>query len=188
MKKCHNFNGFTLVELVTVIAIISIIVVFCAPSVLLMLKRQEADFYQAAFRDAFSTARATAMSHHQPVSFCGSSSLDAICDHDWNHGISIFIDTNNNRLYDGTDQLVKFIPINIRFGTLKLKISLGQRVMKFSPDRGLPAGSFGSFIYCSDEPKLIRSLIFSRMGIFRNSKDSNGDSVHDDNGNAIDCS
>lgn len=186
MKK-YNL-GLTLTELVVVLAIIGIMTVMAMPSYTYLRKSIEASLFHHDFLNAYNTARSSATTYQQSISMCGSSSLTALCDHNWSKGIAVFVDNNDNRRHEVGEKVLSFYPSHIKFASTKLRISFGLRVLNFTIDRGLPSGSYGSFSYCSDEPKLIRSFIFNKMGNYRFAQDSNGDGVRDNNGVTIDCS
>jgi type IV fimbrial biogenesis protein FimT len=181
-------QGFTLVELMVTIAIIAIICMLAAPFLLQIQKKNEAEWFHTNFSNAFSNARSWAVIHHQPIVICGSSSISNLCDHRWDSGIAVFIDKNNNSQYDNEEKLLKYEQSVIRYAEIKLKISLGKRVIKVTSDRALFSGYFGKFLYCSSDAKLTRAVIWGVMGNKRISKDTDGDGLHDDNGVILNCS
>lgn len=181
-------RGFTLVELIVVTSIISILCVLAIPSYLHSRKIQEASNFHVEFYSAYQQGRAAVLVYRQPIVICGTSNINQLCDHNWNKGIAVFIDTNNNAQHDANERVLSYVPTNIRFGEIKLKISLNRRVVKLSMDRGLVYGYFGKLLYCTNEPTLIRAVIWGAMGNLRLAQDSNGDGIRDDDGTAINCS
>lgn len=185
----HRWNkGFTLAELMVVIAIIAIVSTLAFPSYTQIRKKQEADQFHRDFYNAFQLARASVPIYHQPIVICGSSALGQLCDHNWNKGVAVFIDSNDNSQHDEAERVLSYVPSHVRFGVVKLKISLNKRIVKLSMSRGLVSGYTGKLIYCPDESTLIRALIWGHMGNTRLAQDSNADGIRDDNGEAINCS
>lgn len=181
-------TGFTLTELMVVIAVIAIVSTLAIPSYLQIQKKREAEWFHWDFNNALQLARASVPIYHQPIVICGSSAVSQLCDHNWNEGVAVFIDSNDNAQHDEAERILSYVPSNIRFGVVKLKISLNRRVVKLSMDRGLVYGYMGKLIYCPDESTLIRALIWGHMGNARLAQDSNGDGIRDDDGEMINCS
>lgn len=186
MKK-YNL-GLTFTELVMVIAVIGILAVMAIPSYVQLQKSMESKWFHQDFISAYHAAKSAVILYHKPVVICGSSDIDHLCDHNWNKGLAVFIDANNNSQHDVTEKVLSYTPANIRFGVLKLKISLNKRIVKLSMERGLVFGYMGKFIYCQEDLTLMRALIWGSMGNMRFAQDSNGDGIRDNNGEALDCS
>lgn len=183
-----NKSGMTLVELLVTIVVIAILTTIAVPNYFAWQKRQESQWFHQNFASGFNLARSTVVTYHRPVIMCGSSSINSVCDHQWDQGIAVFVDSNDNRQYDANERMVALYAQQFRFGTTKLRISRGDRIVRFEMDRGAPAGYYGSFAYCADDPRYVHAFIFNKMGITRLATDSDGDGVRDDKGADIDCS
>ena len=180
MKDTYISKGFTLFELVTVIAIISIIVLISAPFFSSLLKENQAKQIYSTLKPLLSYARNQAHSLHQAVALCGSNNGQT-CDGNWNSGILMFLDHNQNRVLDSSEQIIGHHSSAIKYGTLSWRGAGGSRssVLLFEPDRGRLNMSNGSFWYCAEQAKWHRLVILSNMGHVRASQDNNGDGIHE---------
>ncbi|XID75401.1 GspH/FimT family pseudopilin [Alkanindiges sp. WGS2144] len=180
MKFSKFFTGFTLFELVTVMAVISITVLISIPFFTSLLRKQEANQLYSVFKPVLSQARARASTLHQPIALCGSSNR-LTCDHNWNAGILTFIDQNKNRSLDAAEQILEHHPTRLKYGSMQWRGAGLSRanVLLFEPERGRLNMSNGSFWYCAEQAQWHRLIILSTMGHVRPSKDSNGDGIHE---------
>ena len=180
MNYTQNVDGFTLFELVTVMAVISIIVLISSPFFTSLLKQNEANKIYYSLKPILTDARTHAYSLHHAVGLCGSNN-GATCDSNWNEGILTFLDHNQNRLLDADDQVLSYHSLGLKYGTLTWSGAGLSRssVLLFESERGRLNMSNGSFRYCAEEAKWHRLVILATMGHSRPSKDSNGDGIHE---------
>ncbi len=180
MKYRPLMKGFTLFELVTVIAVLSIIVLISTPFFSSLLKKNEAYQLPHSLKPILAQARNQAYSLHQAVAVCGSMDGQS-CDNHWNSGILIFLDYNQNRALDPNESILNYHPLGIKYGLLTWRGAGRSRsnVLLFEPQRGRLNMSNGSFWYCAEQPKWHRLVILSSMGHVRESKDNNGDGIHE---------
>lgn len=180
MNYTQNVDGFTLFELVTVMAVISIIVLISSPFFTSLLKQNEANKIYYSLKPILADARTHAYSLHHAVGLCGSNN-GATCDSNWNEGILTFLDHNQNRLLDADDQVLSYHSLGLKYGTLTWRGAGLSRssVLLFESERGRLNMSNGSFRYCAEEAKWHRLVILATMGHSRPSKDSNGDGIHE---------
>lgn len=180
MNYTQNVDGFTLFELVTVMAVISIIVLISSPFFTSLLKQNEANKIYYSLKPILTDARTHAYSLHHAVGLCGSNN-GATCDSNWNEGILTFLDHNQNRLLDADDQVLSYHSLGLKYGTLTWRGAGLSRssVLLFESERGRLNMSNGSFRYCAEEAKWHRLVILATMGHSRPSKDSNGDGIHE---------
>lgn len=180
MKNTYSSKGFGLFELVTVIAVISIIVLISTPFFSSLLKENQAKTIYTTLKPILAHARAQSHSLHQAVALCGSKSGQS-CDNDWNGGILLFLDYNQNRVLDHNEQIIGHYTTAIKYGVLSWRGAGSSRsnVLLFEPERGRLNMSNGSFWYCAEQAKWHRLVILSNMGHVRSSKDSNGDGIHE---------
>jgi type IV fimbrial biogenesis protein FimT len=177
MKKT---TGFTLVELVTVIAVISILVMFSAPFFNSLLRSYEANQVFNRLYLALSEARIKASTLHSPIGLCGSS--DAVsCTNNWNKGALLFIDQNSNRVLDSMETVINYYSTDIKYGQLSWRGAGGSssQVLLYTAERGRLDMSNGSFWYCAGENYWHRVVILPKIGNPRRSKDRNGDGIHE---------
>lgn len=180
-------QGFTLLELITVILISILLIFFAAPLTTAFLKGQEARRITDEIYQLCLYARAEAAFIKQPLSLCGSSD-GHICDHNWAEGALLFIDKNRNRSINEGETVLKYSPFQISPSILKWK-GFGGKVLQIEAV-GIPFASNGSFTYCSADKDLYyrRQVVVSRSGRARHSPDANGDGIDEaTDGNDINC-
>lgn len=180
MHFSKKMAAFTLVELVTVIAVISILVVISAPFFNSLLRSSESNQVFNRFYPALSDARTKAATLHYAVGLCGSGDR-ASCDDDWNQGALLFIDQNQNRALDNNETILSYYPTNIKYGQVSWRGagSSHSQVLLYTAERGRLDMSNGSFQYCAEENYWHRLIIVPKIGNARPSKDSNGDGIHE---------
>lgn len=178
MHFSKKLTGFTLVELVTVIAVISILVMISAPFFSSLLRSSESNQVFNRFYPALSDARIQAATLHYAVGVCGSSN-HLNCDNDWNKGALLFIDQNQNRALENTETILNYYPTNIKYGQISWRGagSSNSQVLLYTAERGRLDMSNGSFRYCAEENYWHRMIILPKIGSPRHSKDSNGDGI-----------
>lgn len=189
MHFFKKFTGFTLVELVTVIAVISILVMISAPFFSSLLRSSESQQVFSRFYPALSDARSRAATLHYAVGLCGSSD-HLSCDHNWNKGALLFIDQNQNRTLDNTETVLDYYQTNIKYGQVSWHGAGGSssNVLLYTPERGRLDMSNGSFYYCAEQSYWHRGIIVPKIGSARSSKDTNGDGIHETaSGTNISC-
>lgn len=189
MQFLRKMTGFTLVELVTVIAVISILVMISAPFFSSLLRSSEANQVFNRFYLALSDARIKAATLHYAIGLCGSSDYTN-CDNDWNKGALLFIDQNHNRALDNTETILNYYPTNIKYGQVSWHGAGGStsNVLLYTAERGRLDMSNGSFRYCAEENYWHRMIILPKIGSARSSKDTNGDGIHETaSGTNISC-
>lgn len=188
MKKKHQ-SAFTVLELLGVSAIIAILACLALPSLQQLQRQHEANHFAWQLKTPLQEARHTAMTFHWPVTVCGSSDAQH-CDQHWHQGLLLFIDRNQNQVFDSADAKLSFYPQTFKYGTIELHaFGAHSSILVFSPEKGIPLASNASFYYCSQKPMLNRSLAISRMGHVRESTRNGLDGMHKTaTGNPIMCS
>lgn len=180
MPFLRKITGFSLVELVTVIAVISILVMISAPFFSSLLRSSEANQLFNRFYPALSDARNKAASLHYAIGVCGSSD-HLHCDDDWNKGVLLFIDQNRNRVLDTPDTILNYYPTNMKYGQVSWRGagSSSSNVLLYTAERGRLDMSNGSFRYCAEKNYWHRMIILPKIASPRSSRDSNGDGIHE---------
>lgn len=180
------FRGYTLIETLVVITIISIIMLFAHNNVTAWLKAQNAYRITRELVHLVHYSRAYAIHNRRPLTFCGSSDGQS-CNNQWTSSALLFEDGNRNGIIDNADRIIKNVPFNIK-GHLIWKGFSGQRMI--FENIGITSASNGSFTYCEldKNPLYSRQVIVSRGGRARLSQDKNSDGFHEDvNGSIIKC-
>lgn len=144
----NNEQGFTLIELIVTIAVLTIITMIATPYVLEQLARMEAKRIESQIRNTLTLAKAESYIRRQDLLVCLSNN-GAICDRDSYKQLLLFSDKNNNKNFDlGVDDLLEQQALEPKYSTLYLRVGDKRHYTKFWGDSGKPRGHFGHFKYC----------------------------------------
>lgn len=164
MNAKYTSSGFTLIELMITILILTIIIAITAPYFSSMLARMESKKISTSLQAILRDARHHAFTQRKRIAICGSH--DGItCDAQaWSTGLLIFHDTTANRIREAHEDIYQFIRLNLKYGNLDWKGFGVSKNIVFQPDTGLPRGSNGSFYYCANQTENTRRIVVSPMG------------------------
>lgn len=95
MKK--NNNGVSLLELVVCIAIVAILASFAIPAYQEYRAQQEAKSLPHLLNMQIIQAKNYALTYRNQIVICSSQNLEQCEDEQWNKGLLIFVDTNNDK-------------------------------------------------------------------------------------------
>jgi type IV fimbrial biogenesis protein FimT len=186
-----NSQGFTLIEVLMVIAIAIIVVSIGIPSYQTSIKNNRKTTAINDLRTALSLARSSAITRRERVTVCRSND-GAICNAgagsgNWSQGWMIFTNPNNgNTVLNSGGVLLRV------HGALKGDISyIGNNnvinQISFSP-QGLARGSNGTITYCDTRGVTqAGALVIAVSGQVRYALDSNGDNIVDVEGVNVSC-
>ena len=182
-----NRNGFTIIELMIVLAVLTIITSTVLPAFRHLLIKIEVDGQINTLVSTMHLARSEAVKHNQVVTIC--KSLDRQhCGGTWSDGWLMFVDNNA----DGDKSLLEQA---ITTGQLtegyKLSWSAfgSDNYIRFRQN-GLTSSHNGSFIVCptSGDSGFARAVIISKTARVRTSKDSDADGIEENaSGNPLNC-
>ncbi len=160
-------QGLTVFELIICICILAIITSLAAPHFLQNRRDQERRNIFPLLDQHIKFARNNAILHHSHVAICSSQDLQFCQDDQWNRGILVFIDRNNNKIRDTNELLLQQTTTNLKFGRLKWNGNIThQKIISFQGDTGLNRGALGSFYYCSlDNPNQHLRFKLGKMAI-----------------------
>ena len=100
--------GYTLVELLVVMALGTILLSIAVPSMTAMLNTQRANAAGSSFLASLNLARAEAIKRNARVVLCKSASgLSCDLTGGWNQGRITFHDVNNNAALDADEQVIE---------------------------------------------------------------------------------
>lgn len=162
-------KGFTLVELIVILAIIAIIVTIATPFILTQLAAMEAKRIRYTLSSTLTAAKAESLIRRRDLILC-LSDLNGRCDRDSNKSLLLFIDTDSNNHFDvGTDLLLEQQRLSPKYATMHLRVGAGRHYTKFWGDSGKPRGHFGHIKYCPNSTYNTAKyqISFNQVGIVK---------------------
>lgn len=159
-------RGWTLVELMIVVAVVGTLVGMAAPAVSGGLEAARAGEARAGLLDSLMTAAARAGITGVHGVLCpsndGASCLDSP---DWSRGWLVFLDSNGSRDLEGGERILRVqAPLS---GKVRLRSTAGRTRIVFQGNGG-NAGSNVTFTLCDGRgPSRARALIMGNTGRLR---------------------
>lgn len=95
-------DGFTLIELITVLALAAIVLAIGAPNLIELVRAQQIRVATADLYDALALARAQAMARNERVEVVPKDSGGS----DWTSGWTVFVDRDGNRAPGPGDDII----------------------------------------------------------------------------------
>ncbi|MCL2917552.1 GspH/FimT family pseudopilin [Shewanella litorisediminis] len=163
-------NGFTLIELMITIAIVTILLTIGVPQLTELHQAYRADSAIKVIQQTLQYARNTAISYGLRVTVCPLK--DNQCTNDWHLGLAVFTDSGISNQIDGSDKLL------MQTGSFDSSdfMFYNRAAARFQPD-GLASGSNGTFKYCpgSADSPYSKAVIINQAGRVRISTEKNID-------------
>ena len=187
-KTRHGGNGFTLVELLLVLSILSILLGLSLPNFQAMYAQRQADVVIRKVSKAIQLARMSAIRTGKLVTLCRSDS-GVECGGQWRDGIIVFSDRNGDRKINQDDVLQQFITFPGINGSLKWRAFQNRQYLQIT-NQGFTRYQNGNFTYCPNngDASLARQLIINRTARIRFAIDRDGDGIREDSrGRPISC-
>lgn len=136
--RCDSYSGFSLIELIVVIAIVSIVLAIASPNYSIFINREKVAALSDDFSLALSVVRSNAIKSGMPVFLCASSDNES-CGGQWEEGWLAFRDENRDTNLSVDDTVV----LKRNFGSSITEVVVtspaGDDVDKFSYNyRGAP--------------------------------------------------
>ena len=146
--KGNKQLGFSLIEMMVVVALIAIVALIAYPSVMELRYTMESKRVEAAFRQGLRLARAQSHISRKDVVIC---TLDAmgVCKRDGDTTLTLFYDNNKNNKKDNDDTIIHQENWHLRYGTILLRTSLTRDYIRYMGDTAKPRGHIGHLRYCS---------------------------------------
>lgn len=168
-------KGFTLVELMTAIAVTSLLVAIALPNYQSFLIDIRIDNQMNQLTRILHTARNSAINHQSNVTICPLSE-SGNCTENWSKELSVFIDLNNNKAFDESN-IEKVITYRAKLPqTESLLYGKGRKSIIFSPSGNLSGLSNGTFRFCiKGYEEKVSGIVIARSGRIYRSDDMNGD-------------
>jgi len=183
----NKFSGLTLIELVSVMAIVAILATSGTPIFMHLMARYKANSVSTTIYQQLQFARSAAMNRGYKVTLCGSEDGKG-CTNRSILKMLVFKDEDNNHRLDKTDLVIQVIDLGLKAQQLQLKAALNRSYIEF--DANGRARQSGSFNYCSqnNEARNSRRVVISLSGRVYLARDKDGDGiVKQANGKPIAC-
>ena len=162
---CTSSRGFTLTELLIVLAIVGILAMIGAPAMGSLLARVHQDGAEASIADSLRRARTTAVMHNTRVVVCPSRD-GRRCNKgdDWQHGWLVANDADHDGQPDTGAQALAAIGA-MPDGT-RIITSAGRGALTFQPS-GSAGGSNVNFTICHAHDRNGKSVVVANSGRVR---------------------
>ncbi|MFC0702775.1 type IV fimbrial biogenesis protein FimT [Marinobacter persicus] len=173
MKSAKMLAGFTLVELITTIAVLMIVSSIAYQGWNAWIERHRHQTILQEYNTLFSFARWSAASKRSLVTVCPLSD-QGICVDDWKRPVSVFIDRNNDKTPDSGEILRQLDAIQKPYHIISR--TAGRGYFQFN-ERGFAHGSLGSLVLCPDSHTngVMSYMAVNMAGRFRIQSDEDRD-------------
>lgn len=164
----HTPKGFTLLELLITIAVLSIITSIAAPALRNLLLEVKA---QTLYREIFTLiqyTRSTAATHTQTTILCPSLDQEN-CINDWSAPLIIFIDDNNNKQRDTEEEIKRHSQLFAHNAKFVWRAFGSSRYIRFIAD-GSTEHQSGNFSLCLNNGLHIQQIKLYKTGRARKSR------------------
>ena len=179
--------GFTLVEMMIVISVLSILMSLSVPSFSAMFKRHKASGEADNMVSLIYLARSEAIKNNQVVTICRSEN-GLECGNDWKNGWLIFVDNNRNGSKDINEKILRSGQAGNGY-QLSFRAFGSTRYLRFTP-LGITLAQNGTFKLCPEDndDRYARAVIISKTARARLAKDADGDGIYEAaNGSPLSC-
>lgn len=161
-------QGFGLIELIITLSVLAILLAIGVPQLTDLYTNYRADSSIRIIQQTLLLARNQAISYNKKVTACAV--INEKCDSNWQVGLTVFIDTNNDNQLDSNDK--KLYTTNAFHS--KDIVKYNRIAIRFQPD-GLVSGTNGTLKYCplSATSPYSRAIIINQAGRIRFSTENN---------------
>lgn len=169
MRLVENEHGMTLIELLVTLTVLTIIISIATPNFTQWRAKMEAKRIKHSLFTTLKQAKSESFINRQHILFCLSSG-NGICDKNGDKALLLFIDRNGNKRFDDlSDHLIRKEALNLKYGTVKLRVGRGQKYIKFFGETGQPRGYNGHIKYCplTSNTSLMYQVSFNQRGIIK---------------------
>lgn len=188
MKPAKSSAGFTLVELLIVIALISLIANYAIPSMGNLVDNSRRHAAVSDMVSLLNLARNSAILEQHTVTICPLDQTNT-CTHDWNtRPVTVFRDPDSDRVLAKGSDIIRVNQV-VEGGQWDANTSSRPYFRFFAT--GMASYAIGNMIWCPDnkDNHLAAQIVINMGGRLRLSEDQDGDGVIEDaNGNTVACS
>ncbi len=176
-----NVRAFTLIELIISIAVTSILAVIALPNYNDFIVQMRVDNEISQLYRTLLLTRNSAINSGSRAILCPLNDSSE-CTTQWQNELSVFVDGNNNNIFDANEQVIQ-IRAAITEGD-SLVYGKGRNKITFNPTGSLSGLANGTFKYCPKTNKnRARGIIIARSGRLYQSRDSNNDGIEENRNN-----
>lgn len=186
MNSNNRIGGFTLVELLITLAIVSVIATFALPSMDRLVKNAQRHTAVSDMIALVNLARNSAIMEQTTVTVCPLDENDE-CANDWSDEITVFRDPEANKTLDDAGQIIRIV--HPSQGGQWIANTSSRPYFRFM-STGIANYAIGNMIWCpaNGDMTIARQIVVNRGGRVRQSIDQDGDGiVEDSNGTPIQC-
>jgi len=176
--KRGTTQGFSLVEIVIVLAIVSIMMNLSLPSMTKIYHRSQATAMINWVVGTIHYTRHAAVSYRTTTTICPSTDVRLGCGGEWQDGVVVFLDHNRDAKINGKDKVLGRFKPSVANGTLKWRSFKNRKYLQLT-EFGYTNFQNGNFVYCTDSRnnKLSRQLVINIQGRVRLVNRRNKDGV-----------
>ena len=182
-------RGFTVIEAMITIAVASVTIAVALPSYSTIVRNGLLARHIYGFYSALNMARSEAIKRGRSVSVCPSTDRVscAASGTPWEQGWIVFVDSNNNHVVDGTDQVL-WAERNLTAGYTLRGSSATTLPSYFTMNpKGAPSAT-GQYVLCQAmQINPARAILVSMGGRISIATDNNGVPVAADASNMTSC-
>ncbi len=169
-RPSHVFSAaaFSLIELLVYLCIVSILLLFAFPQLHYLVQKSNLDRRTSELLLSIKSAKVASIDSHRSVMICRKG-IELACQsgagrgkHDWSNGWLVFTDTNGDKIYQQSEQLIKATRFNREGCTITWNRGYYVSFHKFGVLKGARAGSF--VITCG---QLTTKLVINWLGRVR---------------------
>ena len=155
--------GFTLIELVTTLSVMTILASIAAPSFAGFVERQRASAAISSLMTHMALARMSAITRNRRAVLCPTTDgQHCEAGTDWSTGWMLFADDDGNRKVDAADDILR-IDLEPTSRHLRVFSTSDRQQLRYLPD-GRSAGTNLTVSICNKGGELLGQVIVNNMG------------------------
>ena len=136
--------GFTLLELILVLAILAIVTSLAVPSLMGFTERYRSEVQRQRLFDLIALGRSEAYSEGRTFTLCSLDS-ENLCGGNWSNGIQLFADSNGNKEREADEPVVR--EMSALPNGASLQWNSATDYLQYRPN-GQTRWQLGNFAYC----------------------------------------